>query len=87
MAAVLRAGLITRFEIGQSADQFARVRICRYRDVVVLDDAVDVEKILEFAEDFQFVMLSKIEEARIAQINIVLRRSFTGIALDADRSV
>jgi hypothetical protein len=54
--------LITCFEIGKSANQFA-VCIRRHRDVVESNDAVDVEKIDEFAEDFEFETLAKIKKA------------------------
>ena len=55
--------------------------------VAECDDAVDIEEILEFAEDFQFVTLGEIEKTRAAQINVELRGSFPRIALDADGSV
>jgi hypothetical protein len=58
-----------------------------YRDVVELDNSIDIEKILEFAKDFEFVTFGKIEEPRVAQINIVLRRSCSRIAFDTDGSV
>ncbi len=87
LATVLRGWLITRFEIGKFADQFAGNRIRRYSDVGESGDAVDVKKILQLAEDFQLVTLGQIEETRVAQINVVLRRGFAWIAFDADRSV
>lgn len=57
--------MITRFEIGKSANQFAGSSIRRYRYVIELDNAVNVEKILELAEDFQFVTLGKIKKTRV----------------------
>jgi hypothetical protein len=86
LAAVLRDGLITRLEIWKSADQFP-ISIRRRHDAGELDNAVDVEQIDEFAEDLEPVALGKTEETRIPQINIVLRRGFSGITFDADGSV
>ena len=63
------------------------MQIRRNRNIVESDDAVDVEKILKFAEDFEFEAFGKIEETRIAKINIKLRRSFARIAPYADGSV
>lgn len=88
LAAVLRGRLIPRPEIWKFTGQFAvAVGICHYRNIVESDDAARIEKILEFAEGFEFVTLGQIKEARIAQISVKLRRSFPRIALDADRSV
>ncbi len=42
---------------------------------------------MEFAEDFEFVTLGKIDEPRPAQIEIKLRRSFARVAPYAVRSV
>ncbi len=87
LTAFLRGWLVKRSEIGQFADEFAGRRICLDRDVVVSDDAIDIKKILEFAEDFEFVSLGKIKETRVVQINVKLRWSFSRIAFDADGSI
>ena len=44
-------------------------------NVVELDDTVDIEKIDEFSDDRDPVELDKIEETRMAKINIKLRWS------------
>jgi len=52
LAAFLRGWLISRFEIGKFANHFASKRIGRYSDVIELDDAVNIEKILKLTEYF-----------------------------------
>ena len=84
MAALLKGRLVTGFEIGQRTDQFASGSICRYGDVVELDNAVDVEKILEFAGDSQLKPLSEIKETRITKVHVKLRRRGSRITPDAD---
>jgi hypothetical protein len=47
----------------------------------------DVEKIDKFAEDFKPETVGKIEETRVAQINVKQRWSRSCIAFDTDQSV
>ena len=87
LAAVLGCGLIADAEIGERADHFSGCWACRYRDVVESDDAVCIEEILELGGYSKAVSFTEFEKARIAQIDIELRRCSSRIPCDADRPV
>lgn len=63
------------------------VLISRHPNVVVTNDAINIQKIGEIGEDLYLITFGNLEEPRIAQIKVELRRSFAGISYDPDGAI
>jgi hypothetical protein len=64
LAAFLGGGSISRLEIRPRRGQFARceIRYFSHRNIILCDDAVNVERILKFAKNFQTITFGEIQE-------------------------